>query len=379
MNDHRFSLEYNHLSIPQFVTIGFDDNSVSGLPGSGNKGGVKWVLDFFASKKNPPGKNMKTYDGTQCHVTFFCSSIYIESNSSESPVFTKIAWRQALENGHEIGNHTHHHWDGPNFNSEQWQTEIETCNQWLTKPHDPEEKPDFPNSKAGIGIESCLLKGFRTPYLRYNDHTFTILEKLGFLYDTSISDGYQDLHDGTNFNWPYPLDEGSPGDAILAGFQGRKTIGNHPGLWEVPIHPVIIPPDDLCPQYNVPAGFRNKMAARHQNYHDGKVKGLDYNMLVEFQMTKPEFLAALKYTFDLRYNGNRAPMVLGGHSDIYADCYSGIQNATYTERQKALAEFIDYVLSKPDVRVVSIKQILDWVRNPVPLSYSTLPIKASLP
>jgi hypothetical protein len=33
-----------------------------------------------------------------------------------------------------------------------------------------------------------------------------------------------------------------------------------------------------------------------------------------------------------------------------------------------MEEFIDYVLSKDDVRVKPIKEILDWIRNPVPLN-----------
>jgi peptidoglycan/xylan/chitin deacetylase (PgdA/CDA1 family) len=362
MNHPGVQPQFNNSSVPQFVTIGFDDNAISGFPGSGNKGGLQWILDLLAARNNPPGNNIKTYDGTPCRVTFFCASKFIESNEFDAPANTKAAWRQALEHGHEIGNHTHHHPDGSRFTLQQWRTEIETCTQWLTRPYNP-------GNRTGIGVDPSCLAGFRTPYLRYDDHTFTVLQQLGFLYDSSIYEGYQPTHDGANFNWPYPLDSGSPGDAAVAGFQGREPIGNHPGLWEVPIHPVIVPPDDLCPRYNLPPGLRKKMAARHISYQDGKIPGLDYNMLVEFQMTKPEFLGVLKYTFDLRYNGNRAPMVLGGHSDIYSDgYYHPIPNATYLERQTALQEFIDYVLSKPGVRIVSIRQILDWIQNPVPLT-----------
>jgi hypothetical protein len=55
------------------------------------------------------------------------------------------------------------------------------------------------------------------------------------------------------------------------------------------------------------------------------------------------------------------------HTDIYSSKYTAAPNATAEQRQKAVEDFIDYALSKPQVRFVSNKQILDWVRNPVPL------------
>ncbi len=42
-------------------------------------------------------------------------------------------------------------------------------------------------------------------------------------------------------------------------------------------------------------------------------------------------------------------------------------NATVKERQEALEEFIDYVLDIEDVRIIHTKQLLTWMRNPVPL------------
>ena len=36
------------------VTFGFDDNAISGAPGSGTTGGVRFVRELFAGKENPP-------------------------------------------------------------------------------------------------------------------------------------------------------------------------------------------------------------------------------------------------------------------------------------------------------------------------------------
>jgi hypothetical protein len=84
-------------------------------------------------------------------------------------------------------------------------------------------------------------------------------------------------------------------------------------------------------------------------------------------MTKAEFVATLEYTLDLRIAGNRAPMMIGAHSDIYSSKYTAATSSTAEERQQAMEEFIDYARSKPMVRVVPNQEILEWVRNPQPL------------
>jgi len=99
----------------------------------------------------------------------------------------------------------------------------------------------------------------------------------------------------------------------------------------------------------------------------GKITGFDYNLWVEFRMTKAEFLATMKYTLDLRLAGNRAPFMFGAHPDTYSSKYTAVPNASLEERQQAIEEFLDYALSKPEVRFVPNQEILSWVRNPVPL------------
>jgi hypothetical protein len=108
----------------------------------------------------------------------------------------------------------------------------------------------------------------------------------------------------------------------------------------------------------------------HQSWFDaesGKITGFDYNLWVTFSMTKAEFLATMKYSFDQRLLGNRAPFTFGAHTDYYSSKYNAVPNATLQERQEAIEEFLDYVRSKPMVRIVSAKQALDWIRNPAPL------------
>ena len=49
---------------------------------------------------------------------------------------------------------------------------------------------------------------------------------------------------------------------------------------------------------------------------------------------------------------------------MYARNYPEGMSATMKERQEAIEEFLDYALSKKEVRVVPVKSILEWVRNP---------------
>ena len=356
--------------VPQFISFGFDDNGFSGLENSGGTGGVKFIIDLFASRYNPSGLgNEKTYDGAQTHFSMYCVTGYIDNNGNENPVFVKRAWRKALLNGNEIGVHTHQHKHGIQSSVQEWESEIQTCIDWLTKPFDSQESTDEPDNTKGIGMNPSEIYGFRTPYLEYNDNAFQAIFSKGFLYDSSIEEGFQDDQDGTNFLWPYTLDMGSSGDKISAEENQRKPVSAYPGLWEIPGYAVIVPPDNLCVKYGAKPGLRSKMK-KAQDYFDeesGKITGFDWNLWIMFGMTKAEFLATLKYTLDLRLKGNRCPLVFGTHSDIYSSKFQSVPNAAVEERQEALIEFIDYALSKPEVRIVSAKELLDWLRNPSPL------------
>src|SRR5207245_6428623 len=136
---------------------------------------------------------------------------------------------------------------------------------------------------------------------------------------------------------------------------------------------VIAPPPDKEAAYGVTMpGLRARLNAVHPDYfdvNDGRISGLDYNLWYDFQMSPDEFLATLKYTLDLRLQGNRAPMAFGTHTMYYAPEFDVLppRAMDLTQRQTALESFIDYALSKQEVRMVAMKELLDWMRNPQPL------------
>lgn len=345
--------------VPQFVSFGNDDVGYSGLETSGGAGGIHYLTELFAARRNPAGtNNAATFDGSPLHYSFYVNTIYITSKGRENPEFVKQAWREAVDHGHEIGVHTHTHPHGREFSVSQWQSEMQQCINMLTDP-------------SGLGISRNELIGFRTPFIEYNDHTLTAAKKTGFIYDCSVEEGFQDDADGRNFIWPYLLDRGSPGNQATYLRFGLPQIKKHQGLWEIPPYAFIVPPDDLCPRYGVAPGLRARLKERNDYFEldQGKITGFDWNLWFEYGMNRSEFVATLKHTLDLRLEGNRCPLTVGTHSDIYADRNpEQPPNSTTAERREALRDFLDYALSKPEVRVVSARELLGWMKKPVPLS-----------
>ncbi len=317
--------------VPMFVSLGFDDN--------GDAEGMRWVLEMTKAR----GVN----------VTFFNTSAY----GAQPAVLD--TWKQARRDGHEIGNHTVTHLPnhgGKGMSAEQWRPEIAGCTEFLLT--------------SGV-VEDKDLFGFRAPYLEYSDGMLSDVTTLGFRYDSSIEEGYEAGQDGTNFFWPYTLDELSPGHTVQVSWgDGLAELTPHEGLWELPVYTVFVPPE-----------LRTKIAAV-QDWFDpagGQITGFDYNLWSSkdwggFEMSKEDFIATLKHSFDQRLEGNRAPFLFGAHSAYYADAYDtdsstrgSMPNATAAERREALEVFLDYVLAQPNVRVVPYAEVLRWMRDPKPL------------
>jgi hypothetical protein len=141
-------------------------------------------------------------------------------------------------------------------------------------------------------------------------------------------------------------------------------------MWEIPVYVSLVPPDERCADYGVAPGLRDRLAARRAYYDPelGEITGMDWNLWLEFAMSPAEFLATLRYTLDQRLAGNRCPLPIGLHSALYAeDADTTGLGATAAERRRAVTDLVDDLLSRPEVRVVSAAELLDWLRNPVPL------------
>ncbi|MBI4916647.1 MAG: polysaccharide deacetylase family protein [Acidobacteria bacterium] len=359
--------------VPQFVCLGSDDNGFSGLDGSGAAGGMHFLTSLFAGRVNALGRaNPLTYDGSPAHFSFYVNTHYLVSESGtdpaaygvrppENPLWIKRAWREAIDSGHEIGVHTHSHPHGRELSAAAWADEMSRCVEVLGRPYAAGETLEAPVPGSGLGVARTELRGFRTPYLEYSGETLAAARSQGFAYDCSLEEGTAEGQDGTNFTWPYRLDHGSPlGEAL----------GRHPGLWEIPVYVYIVPPDDDCARLGVAPGLRARLRSRHEYFDEGsgKITGMDWNLWCEFGMTPAEFLATLRYTLELRLAGNRCPLTVGLHSELYSDRSEADGCATpVAERRTALAALLEHFLRHEEVRLVSHRELLAWLEHPAPL------------
>jgi hypothetical protein len=208
---------------------------------------------------------------------------------------------------------------------------------------------------------------------------FEALVSQSFLYDTSITNCWDDVEDGTNCSWPYTLDQGSPDAALLNKKFVGAPIDKYPGIWEAPVTAFVVPPDAKAAEYGFTPGLRARIAAvglgpSAFEPSTGKIGGVDITMFVNAKMTASEVTATLEYSLDLHLAGNRAPFVFLAHSAVYASNYTAPVGAPdYVERQHAIEKFIAYALAKPDVRVRPVRDILAWMQAPVALADAVRP------
>ncbi|KLV09092.1 carbohydrate-binding protein [Photobacterium aquae] len=345
---------------PMFVSFGFDDNT--------EVAGLEWVMALLESYQNPPG--MDQFASQPLKASFFMHCQPVEANE---PV--KALWRKLVAQGHDIGNHTYTHPDDKvNYNplqswmtAEQWQEEVNRCDALLTA--DVED--------GGIGVDE--VSGFRAPFMTYNDNTLKAVVESGIRYDVSFPAGSTAEQTGTNNYWPFTLDNGSPSHQMAVAGGWKPAINNYPGLWEVPLHTLIVPPDSEMDRFGLDYSLRDKIASRI-SYFDpvsGKGDNFDWNLYSTPDwgaagLSEDDVVAIYSYNLDLRLAGNRAPLVLGLHSAFYGLLnggeHWGMPETTVASRQNVLKRFIDYALSKPQVRFVSHEQLIDWMVEPEPLT-----------
>jgi hypothetical protein len=318
--------------VPQFVILGIDDN--------GHADGIHWMLDDFHNRKNP--------DGTAVSATFFISggfaSEFFHDDGHQTKDDVLNAWKRIKAEGHEIGNHSWSHADTlQGTDKAGWLAEMNKANDL------------FVNT---LGVEKCKINGFRTPFLAFSQNTFDALKATGMKYDTSVEFGYDwwqpagsdtgwgpgTAESGKHYYWPFTMDK-----PFVGGF-ASKGVGTSPGIWEFAMFTF------------------NKIAGETAS----TVVGLDYNLWLKCQ-SEPSFKFAevLKMSLDQRLAGNHSPLNVGLHSDIYAqwdqDSNMAFSHFTYDQRRAALKEFIDYAQSKPEVRIVTYRQMITWMRDPKPL------------
>lgn len=209
--------------------------------------------------------------------------------------------------GHEIASHSISHGDGRDFSKKKWYNEIYGQREILS-------------SYANVDIDD--VKGMRSPFLAMGgDKQFSMLYETNFTYDSSMT--VTDVHPPF---WPYTLDYAMP-------------------------HRCAIPP---CPKQSYPGFWEIPMVAL-TDLNGGKCSMADS---CSFATTEDGIYDMLIKNFERHYRSNRAPFGLYYHASWFL----------IPHRQEGFVKFLDEILKKDDVYLVTALQALEWIKNPTPLS-----------
>lgn len=196
------------------------------------------------------------------------------------------------------------------------------------------------NALAGIPFKS--LAGFRAPFLNYTIDNLRDLAKANFVYESSSSSSVAVTDPNTDAFWPYTLDHGMANDCTVEGLgvcNGQPVL---PGFWEIPMYATFNP--------------------------DKSILGL---MDPWLEADTDKVLTAMKATFTDHYNSQKQPFGMYSHPIHLATTYPGIPAAQIQPMVDMLNQFLDFAMTSSqfqNVWMVSNKQLLAWMQNPVPAS-----------
>lgn len=347
--------------VPMFVNIVTDDNNFNNS--------IQWFQDLFTGRTNPAGTgNTATFDGTP---TLGVLNV-IGTNEASGQEYADILVG-LYEDGHEIGNHTHAKATIPD-DIVLWEDYVQKTNDFFTRPVEgdgtrapvnyectPNQTEDCMVDATGLGLSLDEIYGLRAPSDGYSESMLLAMEQ--FFSFTYMSNTETDHPSMLGASWPGTLDEGLP-EWYLAD-SGKTPIAPHPGIWELPQSYFNVKRPDLID----PAIIADL---------DGDLSGTgicDSDWFFNFQHygvdREAHLLALLKAKLDERIKLNRAPLQLCIHADNWGlfDWQSPEDQATQLRKQQMLDDFIEYGINHPSgaVRFVTQIDLINWMRNPVPL------------
>jgi len=174
------------------------------------------------------------------------------------------------------------------------------------------------------GIKSGDIKGFRSPHLQPGgDVMFDALNRSGLVYDSTLVAG-----ENNPPMWPYTLDYKSSQDCKI----GPCPKNSHPQMWEVPM----------------------------VQYVDEKLRVCSMLDACQDKLTKESAYNLLLTNFMRHYQTNRAPFPI----------FMSTWLSTGQYRLDALLDFVDTILMLPNVYIVTISDVLQWIQNPIPCGTS---------
>ncbi len=161
--------------------------------------------------------------------------------------------------------------------------------------------------------------GFRVPFLATSENEIEVLYENKFTYEASMP--------SSEFYWPFTLDYKSP----LCSLPATCPNNSYPGLWIIP---------------NI-------------LYDQGTAYPCNMLDACTAPQSEEDWFNFLMDNFYNHYNGSRAPYGLYAHSAWFY-LSSG--------RDRAMMSFLDKMQEMEDVYIVTHYQLIEWVRDPTPLS-----------
>ncbi len=159
-----------------------------------------------------------------------------------------------------------------------------------------------------------------------------MMQQIGFEWDNTLS-ANPEKH-GLPF-WPQTLDYKISWDCP----RGDCPTRSFPGIWEVPLNQFV--------GYFIPEINSNKRASMMRAAMGNE--------------TADSVLQFIRKNFDRTYTQNRAPFVMSINADFL----------NFIPGQGGLAafeQFLHELQQKRDVWIVTMEQMLDWIRSPTPVS-----------
>ncbi|XP_033742285.1 uncharacterized protein LOC117328822 [Pecten maximus] len=179
---------------------------------------------------------------------------------------------------------------------------------------------------AGVPLDRIV--GWRSPsLLTRGDAQFDILQQLNYTYDISMT--YRRVKiERSPIPWPFTLDYGWP--FTYTSCTPSCPNKKHIGFWEVPVNAMLL--------NDFPCAYADGCFRMPSSAEDA------YRYVIE--------------NFKSHYHGNRAPFGISMHATWFSHPY------TRDGMDKAIRE----MLSHGDVYIVTVQQMLEWMKNPVKMS-----------
>ncbi|XP_049512757.1 chitin deacetylase 8 isoform X4 [Dermacentor silvarum] len=270
-------------------------------------------MDFYRQLLGP-GRRRNRANGCNLAATFFVSAGYTD--------YSLVHELHSV--GNEIAIHSITHLDNLSY----WRT-LDVAGWEAEFVVDRELLRDY------ALIPEWDMVGARAPYLEAgNGESYDMMQRNGFVYDSSFSIDYMNEPDKLPF-FPYTLDYG-------LGFECTEPScpsGSHRGLWLVPL---------------------NCLYGTTLHGDGSRTLGSSCPMpatCTPQPTTEEDTLDFLRSNFERYYHTNRAPFPVFTH-DFWLQSPG---------RRQGYLSFVDWLLTMDDVFVVTVAEVVRFMRDPKPL------------